>query len=322
MRRKLLNKVDRRTAFSAVSFFAEVSSEESARALIWKMKLKDQGFKCSCGSSKYWALKCEAEVKECCVCGKQHRLRAGTMFEHSKLSLLLWCRAIYFVMQDKRGISALQLKRLLGLSSYQTAWSMLLRIRRALGLRDEQYQLKGSVELDGAYFINDPQKLKQKHYSGNKKNVVLVAVEQKRWVDERGKVKMRAGFAKVRVTQNTREKHEAIPFVGRNIRPGSRLVTDGKFAAGFAAYPTDAKSVSGNAELVASHLPWVHKFISNSKRWILGTHHGRIGPKYLQYYLAEYTFRFNRRHDPNSLFSRALAACTEAQPLKLPALCG
>ena len=68
-------------------------------------------------------------------------------------------------------------------------------------------------------------------------------------------------------------------------------------------------------------LPWVHRFISNAKTWILGTHHG-IEPKYLELYLAEYTYRFNRRHDPKGLFDRALGACAIAQPITLPMLTG
>ena len=320
MRRKLLEKVDRRTKFSAVTFFSEVSSEESARKLIWQMKLGSEGFSCSCGSKEYWDLKSQPEVKECSGCGKQHRLRAKTIFQNSKLPLLTWLRALHFVMQDKRGISALQLQRLLGLSSYQTAWSMLLRIRRGLGKRDEQYQLKGRVELDGAFFINDPEKLKKQHLTGNKKDAVLVAIEQKAWVDSKGRPKTRAGFAKVYVTQSTKEtKKDADEFVSQAIKSGSTIATDGKLRK-FKNQTTDSKVVSGDTKLVEAHLPWVHKFISNSKRWILGTHHGRIQNKYLKYYLAEYTFRFNRRHDPNSLFSRALAACCEAPGLTLPCI--
>ncbi len=81
-----------------------------------------------------------------------NRLRAGTIFEHSKTDLLKWLRAIYFVMQGKRGVSALELQRHLGMKSYGTVWSMLHKIREALRQRDEDYKLKGQIELDGAVF--------------------------------------------------------------------------------------------------------------------------------------------------------------------------
>jgi len=321
MRTKTLEKVDRRTKFSAVRFFDEINSEASARQFAWKMKLGEAGFACVCGESRYWQHEARAEIKQCSGCGKQHRLRAGTIFENSKIPILTWLRAIHFVMLDKRGISALQLQRHLSLGSYQTAWSMLLRIRRSLGLRDDQYQLSGKIEFDGAYFVNDPERLAQKHFSGNKKGAVLIAVEQKEWVDAKGNKKSKAGFAKVLITQSTKEtKKEAEKFISKAIKPDSTIVTDGRFKD-IRNYQTNSKAVSGNPQAVQEHLPWVHNFISNSKRWLMGTHHGRSSSKYLQHYLAEYTFRFNRRHDPDSLFSRALAACCEAKPLTLHALC-
>lgn len=320
---KAFKKVDRFLKIQAHEFFIKVKTESEAREFVWEMKFGRDGYKCSrCESKEYWELECRPEIRECQLCSHQERLRVGTCFENSKKGLLVWMRALYFVMQDKRGISALQLQRMLGLNSYQTAWSMLLRIRRSIGLRDERYQLSGAVEFDGAYFLNDREKLKERHYSGNKKDAVLIAVEQKTWVDEKGRTKSKAGFAKIHITQSTKEtKDEADKFVTQSIKPRSKILTDGKFKR-FPNMTTVSKTISGDNAAVKEHLPWVHKFISNSKRWILGTHHGRIEPKYLKYYLAEYTFRFNRRHDPNSLFSRALAACCEAKPLTLPALCG
>jgi hypothetical protein len=320
---KAFGKVDRYLKIQAHEFFSRVTSEKQAREFMWEMKFGKEGYKCSeCESKDYWSLECRPEIRECRSCGHQERLRVGTCFENSKKGLLVWMRALYFVTQDKRGISALQLQRQLGLRSYQTAWSMLLRIRRSLGVRDERYQLSGTVEFDGAYFLNDRQKLRDHYYSGNKKDAVLIAVEQKKWVDEKGREKSKAGFAKIYITQSTKEtKEDAQKFVTQSIRPRSKIVTDGKFK-NFQNVTTNSKAVSGDNAAVKEHLPWVHKFISNSKRWMMGTHHGRIDPKYLKYYLAEYTFRFNRRHDPNALFSRAMAACCEAKSITLPALTG
>lgn len=80
--------------------------------------------------------------------------------------------------------------------------------------------------------------------------------------------------------------------------------------------------VGGSNQQVLDHwLPWVHKFISNAKSWIAGMHHG-VEAKFLSQYRAEYTFRFNRRHDPHSLFSRALGACVHVKPVKSQVLFG
>mgnify|MGYP000751855056 CR=1 FL=1 len=83
----------------------------------------------------------------------------------------------------------------------------------------------------------------------------------------------------------------------------------------------DYQIVSGDPEVCSRWLPWVHKFISNAKSWVNGTHHG-IKDRYLARYLAEYTYRFNRRHDLDRLFHRGLLASAIATPVRLSALAG
>jgi hypothetical protein len=127
---------------------------------------------------------------------RRFRARAGTLFEHSKLPLLTWLRAIFFATQDKRGVSALQLMRFLGLGSYQTAWRLLHKIRRAFAQRDERYRLSGLVELDGASFAGVATEEEGKRGEAT----CLIAIESKDFVDEEGRPKQAAGFARVAVT--------------------------------------------------------------------------------------------------------------------------
>lgn len=203
---------------SGVDFFKVINSEERAREWIWKTRFGESGFRCpTCKEEKYYGLQTRPEVRTCKRCLKQIRLRAGTIFESSKLPLLIWLRAIQLLMQGKRGISALELKRVLKLKSYDTTWRMLHKIRVALKDRDERYRLKGLVELDGTCF--------GRRKRGNQKPV-LVAIESKDWVDERGKAKVGAGFAKVAVTPETRESIQ--PFVDQALEKGSCVNTDGK----------------------------------------------------------------------------------------------
>jgi hypothetical protein len=308
----------------AKDIWKKFDSEAQAIDLLWALKLETKGFVCrTCGGRQYWTHQSRAEVRECKSCGTQHRVRAGTIFEHSKISLGTWFRALHFVMQDKRGVSTLQLKRMLGLKSMATTWLLLMKIRKALSDRDSSYQLKGVIELDGAFFVKDPALLAQKPYVQNTKKAIFVAVEQKNWVDEKGKKKTRAGFAKVYMDKNlTETKDSAEKFIRQSIKPKSVLKTDGKYKHINADVRLDSRALSGDTRAVVEHLPWVHKFISNAKTWLLGTHHGRIESKYLKYYLAEYTYRFNRRHDPDSLFHRSLSACILSAPIRKPALCG
>lgn len=302
-------------------FLVGVNTEAKARSLAWKIKFEGADFTCPhCQHAAFWELKCRPEVRQCSSCHKQVRLRTGTLFENSKIPMLTWMQAILFMMQGKRGLSALELQRLLGLTRYETAWSMLMRIRRALMERDSTYKLDGIIELDGAVFGK-----KDFYNKRDTSKSVFVGVQTKSWTDDRGRTKTRAGFAQIYVDPHGQEtKAGAEHFIRQSIKPRSQIVTDGR--AMYRKMPdvsVNSKAVSGDRRLTEAQLPWVHKFISNAKTWVLGTHHGiKKNDKYLKYYLAEYTYRFNRRHDPNSLFHRTLSACIVAQPLGLHALTG
>ena len=189
------------------------------------------------------------------------------------------------------------------LKSPRTTWSILHKIREALRQRDEQYKLKNVIELDGASF--------GKRETGNQTEV-LVAIESKDWVDERGRQKSKAGFAKVMVAPESKANLQR--FIDTAIEKDSMVNTDGKPGTmDLKNVDVDYQVVNNDPIVLDRWLPWVHKFISNSKSWIIGTHHG-VESKYLARYLGEYTFRFNRRHDPNTLFHRALTACVNATP--------
>jgi hypothetical protein len=121
------------------------------------------------------------------------------------------------------------------------------------------------------------------------------------------------------VANETRENAEK--FISKNIKPGASINTD----AGKAFTHVEVKDVDldyremdSKQDKINDWLPWVHGFISNAKSWIVGTHHG-VRAKYLELYLAEYTYRFNRR-DPDLLFHRAISAMSQADPMTLDML--
>lgn len=282
----------------------ELDSEEKARLWVWLAKFEGKAFVCpECKRESFYQHKKNPEIRECKGCRLYVRVRAHTIFQNSKLPMLTWLKAICFVTQGKRGVSAFELQAELEMKSYGTAWAMLHKIREALRQRDETYKLKNVIELDGAVF--------GKRQTGNQTDV-LVAVETKDWVDQRGRPKSKAGFAKVMVANET--KKDAQEFMDRTILSGSMVNTDGSLSLRDLKNVDVDYQVTGTSQKAIDHwLPWVHKFISNAKSWIVGTHHG-VESQYLGQYLAEYTFRFNRRHDPDSLFFRALYACTHATP--------
>lgn len=110
-------------------------------------------------------------------------------------------------------------------------------------------------------------------------------------------------------------KENAKKFITKNIQSNSTLFVDG--AKSYVLKDTDvrieARATLGNKDVLEKWPPWMHRFVTNAKIWVLGTHHG-INPKYLKNHLGEYVYRFNRRHDTKRLFSRALIACLSSRP--------
>jgi hypothetical protein len=291
---------------SPAEFYRTVPTEASARELIWRVKFNDKDFQCpKCQNETFYQFENKPEIRKCRKCKHHVRLRAGTIFEHSKIPILIWVQAIFNCMQGARGISALELQRVLKMEHYETTWVVLHKIREALRQRDLKYKLSKYIELDGASF--------GKKVTGNQVEV-LVAIETKDWIDAKGRPKSKAGFAKVMIGAET--KQNAQKFVNENVTKGAMVNTDGSQSLiNLEGVDVDYQVVGTDKVILDHWLPWVHKFIGNAKVWLLGTHHG-VESKYLAQYLAEYTFRFNRRHDPDSLFSRALSACVIASPAR------
>lgn len=296
---------------SFFNFYDEINSEEKAIEFAWKWKLDEKSFSCSCSHEQYYKHKSRPEIRECKRCGKQHRVRVGTIFQSSKISLRKWLNGLFFMMSGKRGISALELQKHLDIKSYQTAWVMLEKIRRALIDRDALYKLSGEIEVDGSQFGSQTNETDQD---------VLIGIESKKWVDKNGKEKSKAGFAQIMIGKENKEN--AKKFISKNIKNDSVLFVDGA-----KAYEFEDKNIAmevqmtlGDKEILSKWHPWMHRFVSNAKVWILGTHHG-INPKYLKSYLGEYVYRFNRRHDPERLFSRALKACLSSSPRRIIDIC-
>ena len=197
------------------------------------------------------------------------------------------------------------------MASYDTAWRLLHRIREALRQRDERYKLKGIIEFDGADFGEQKDKGKKE---------VLVAIESKDWVDAKGRPKSSAGFAKVELGREA--KIPAQQFLNKNVEPGSHVNTDGSRAlVSIQGVEGDNRVMAAQPEQLDLWLPWVQKWVENAKAWLQGTFHG-VRREYFVRYLAEYNYRFNRRHDPDGLFHRALTACAVAKPIRAHALFG
>jgi ISXO2-like transposase domain len=292
--------------------FRKIDTEKKAREWFWQLRFGGKAFECpKCGEEgSFWQHIATPEIRECSVCCVPVRLRASGLLRDSKLPLLTWVSAIAWMMQDKRGVSALSLMRHLQLGSYRTAWLLAHKIRRALQKRDESYQLSGTVELDAASIGSKRAK---------NQGEVLVAVETRQYVDKKGKSRVKAGFAKMAIGPETTEAAQA--FADSALREKTQVNTDGSPALrAIERFDTDYRVMNGDQEQLEAWLPHVFRLLENAKTWIAGTFHG-VAVKYLGNYLAEFMYRFNRRHNQNGLFHRTMRACVLSPPVTAQALC-
>ena len=293
-------------------FIKRFSTEEQCRDYLYKIRWPD-GFICSkCGGSKCWKVR---EVwHECTKCHYQVSVTAGTIFQDTRKPLRSWFTAIWWVTTQKYGASAEGLQQILGLSSYETAWAWLHKIRKAM-VNANRTKLCGDVEVDETYIGGVKIGGKAGRGSENK-SLVVVATEFK------GKILGRIRLSVIKDASGRSLK----PFIEKNVEYGSKIVTDAWKGysrieeSGYTREIHSQSQVGPDAKL----LPHVHLVISLLKRWLLGTHHGAIESKHLQAYLDEFVFRFNRRNSTKRglLFYRLLENAMNTRPVTFDAITG
>lgn len=242
-----------------------------------------EGFVCpECGSAAYW--RSSRGLYLCRHCQRQQSVTSGTIFHGSKKPLTVWFKALWWFSTRKSGVNAVALKEMLGLGSYQTAWSWLQKLRTCTIFPDRS-PLSGQIEADEFYLGGE--RSGKRGRGADHKCKVAVAVERQG---------TKLGRLRMQVIKNC-SAGQLIPFVKSNVAAGSQVSTDGwKGYNGLneAGYGHQ-KILSAKVEDKESVLPGVHLVVSLVKRVLLGTFQGRFDGPYLQRYLDEYVFRFNRR---------------------------
>jgi transposase-like protein len=286
-------------------FDALFGSEEACRTYLAALRWPE-GFVCPrCGQSNAWMMKRSARYI-CTQCQAHISLTAGTIFHDTRHSLQEWFRAIWYITQQKSGVSALGLQRALGLGSYHTAWAWLHKLRRAM-VRPGRDRLAGRVQVDEAY-IGGPRP-GHRGRAADGKTIVVVAVEHT------GK---RLGRIRLQLAENVAPATME-PVIQTMVEPGSTIETDGYGSyAGLSALGYQHVILRADAKLGEEPLPQVHLVVSLLKRWLMGTHHGAVRPTHLVYYLDEFTFRFNRRTSGNrgKLFYRLVEQAVMVEPVR------
>jgi transposase-like protein len=297
------------------TFIARFGSDEQCRDYLVRQRWPD-GFCCrTCGHGEAWALS-RRHIYECAACGQQHSLLKGTIFEQTKSGLAKWFLAIYLVTSSKGGISAMELQRQMGFGSYQTAWSWLHKIRRAM-VRPDREPLSERVEADETYVGGSKPGKPGRAAAG--KTLVAGAVES-----GRGKARgRRLGRLRLAVVADA-SGNSLEAFLAAAVAKPAVVTTDGWSGYGglsVKGYDHEAHNLSSWGDAVL-RLPAIHLVFSLAKRWLLGTHHGAVGKKHLPAYLDEFVFRFNRRtaKSASHRFARLIEHAVATGPLTYRAL--
>ena len=263
------------------------------------------GFECPvCCSRRYW--KKNKGRYECRDCHTETTVTNGTIFHKSTKPLLIWFRAIWWMVAQKNGVSAKGLQKILGLGSYQTAWTWLHKFRRLMVLSGRS-KLQGTIEVDEVFIGGKKSGKRGRGAEG--KSLVAVAVEIK------GKK-----TGRVRLSKIPNASSESLnEFITNNIEKSSKVITDGWNGyndlnqIGYIHEIQNSLAKNGEENI----LPNVHRIASLLKRWLLGTHQSYLNKNKLEYYLDEYVFRYNRRTSTSRglLFLRLIEQAVMTPPV-------
>lgn len=283
--------------------------ESACRRYIFRLRWPD-GYQCRHCKSQTAPWVTSRSYLHCRNCGRESTIIAGTVFEGTRKPLRTWFQAMWLITSQKYGGSALGLQRTLGLGSYQTAWAWLHKLRRAMVVPNRK-QLHGVVEVDETY-IGGPEKGGKRGRGTENKDIVVIAIE----------VFSPKGFGRVRMKRIPDVSGESlVPFICDEVKTSSEILTDGWDGYNdLKKYDFSHKKIILSKSGDPAHvlMPGVHRIASLLKRWLLGIHQGAVKGKHLDYYLDEYTFRFNRRtsRSRGMLFYRLMqqAVRTETVP--------
>lgn len=303
------------------AFFTAYPDEVSCK-IFFKQKRESRGLVCSCCGSlcHYWI---EKETRwRCKGCGYSTSLKKGTVMENSNLGYKVWLWTLFLMSLTKKGFSALELQRIIGHSRYESVWLMMHKIRISMGHRDDTYQLEAYIEMDEGFFEGhrkkDTDDLIAKPVKELDRQVrAIVAVSSQPIINKeeqlKGKPSRKPKFLKMNVVASL-SKIDVTAEATKMIAKSASVVTDGRRCySGLKDICTAHKViVVEDKKEVAKVFPWVHTAISNAKKKLLGLHH-HVKDSYMQNYLSEFCFKFNRRYFGEALFDRLIITALEKQ---------
>jgi transposase-like protein len=302
-----MNRIQFQAGLSMPEFFQRYGTQEQCEAALEKARWPE-GFRCPCcGGAAHCVLRGGSrKLYQCNACHHQSSLAAGTVFQGTKLGLSVWFLAIYLISQAKTGLSALALKRQLGVS-YPTAWLIHHKLMQAMAEREAGYVLEGQVLVDDAYLGGERRGGTAGRGSENKVPFVAAVSLSDAGHPLRAKLTPVSGFSLKAIAL----------WAKASLAPGSIVSSDGLacFVAVTQVGCTHQRTVVG--ERMPQDLPqfrWINTVLGNLKTSLSGSYHAFDFRKYAARYLAAFTYRFNRRFDLNTLHQRLLVAATRCGP--------
>jgi len=295
-----------------------------------KEKRLSMGTKCKkCARTEHYFRKGDLKF-ECKKCHGRQGLRAGTVMENTNLPIRYWLMAIHLMTVTKKGFSALEMQRLTGHKCYEPIWYMVHKVRRVMGKRDGKYQLTGHTGIDEGFFerVDDKGAIaenKQKNTPGDEKNKkrgrgserqtkVLVMVESKPVGGgvAQGKPNRKAGYLKMKVMEDLKAGSIS-QVINKDVGAGATAQTDG-----YRGYNKLKELLAGHQVIIEPNkqkaeklFPWANRTISNAKKVLLGIHHNGINDSFVQNYLDESCYKFNRRYFGEKLFDKLIIAALD-----------
>lgn len=300
------NAVQFQKGLSLNEFITRYGTEEKCHRSLFDWRWPE-GFRCPhCGHDKYCQLAARP-LLQCNRCRHQASLTAGTIFHGSKLPLTTWFQAMYFIAQEKKGVSAMELHRHLGIS-YNAAWRLKHKLMQVMLERDANKPLSGRIEVDDAYLGGERTGCKPGRGAADKTPFIAAVETNEQHQPLRAKFSVLAGFQSAEI-QRWSQQH---------VTNGSLVVSDGLhcFNAVLDAGCQHMKFICGGGRQAVEEpaFYWVNTVLGNLKSALRSTYHA-IRPKHASRYLAEYQYRFNRRFDLKNFIPRLGVAAVRTPPM-------
>lgn len=300
------NKVQFQKGISLGDFLKDYGTEEQCFTALTNWRWPD-GFRCShCNHDKYCQLN-NRKLFQCNHCHHQTSVTAGTIFESTKLPLTIWFQGLYFVTQDKKGISTMELHRHLGIS-YNATWRMKQKLMQVMMERDHAKPLSGFIEIDDAYLGGERTGCKPGRGAEGKTPFIAAVETTNKGQPTRIKLNVVKGF----------RTSEIVSWSTHHLIAGSTVISDGLACVNAVvdAGCEHDKIVcgGGRASVEEPERYWVNTVLGNLKSALRSTYHA-LNPKYVQRYLAEFQYRFNRRYNLRDLIPRLAYISLRTPPM-------